>query len=468
MTGTSGVGQVSEQTQSLLRATLRDLGEDSTLPGKILNDPEIHALERERIFGRTWVYLAHESEVAAPGDYVVRYVFDDAFIIVRDEAGQVRAHFNSCRHRGTEVCRAEIGNASHFRCPYHGWTYKNTGDLIGVPAGADAYGDTLDKSRWGLRQMPQFSSYKGLLFGTLDPDAPPLEEYLAGMGFYLDLFADRTAGGLEVLGGPQRWIMDANWKLGADNHIGDGYHSLMAHRSMIELGLSPKDARYAMYGEQVHAGNGHGLGLVSGPPNVGMPPFLGLPDDIVQALQARLSADQLAVLRPTVFMHGTVFPNFSFLHVSLSKDHKSPPAPMLTFRVWQPIDANRMEMWSWCLVDRDGSAEYRQAAYETYVHTFGTSGVFEQDDAEIWSSATRALSGQFGRGHHLNYQMGRGKVEPDPDWRGPGEAYPLDYVEFNQLSFYKRWAHYMTSDESADSNDRVDRQRLAATAAKAG
>lgn len=436
-------GQIDEATARLLEDVGRSLQQDWTLPAKVFNDAAVHELEKERVFGAAWVFLGHETEIERPGDYVVRYIGDDQFIVVRDEGGEVRAHFNSCRHRGMQVCRAERGNASHFRCPYHGWTYRNTGDLVGVPAGKEAYGDRLDKSRWGLLPIPRIGTYKGLIFGSLDPGAASLDDFLGDMRFYLDLVIDRSDAGLEVVGAPQRWIVDANWKLGADNFIGDDYHTLMAHRSMVELGLAPNDPQFAMYGAHVYAGNGHGLGLVAAPPHLPLPPFLGLPDEIVESLQRRLNPTQVEVLRRTVFLHGTVFPNLSVLNVWISKDHLSMPAPMLTLRLWHPLGPDRMELWSWFLVERDGPEWYRQECYETYVRTFGTSGVFEQDDAENWRSVTRVLRGSLARGQRLNYQMGLGVLEADPDWPGPGEAYPLNYAEFNQRAFHARWLEYM-------------------------
>jgi phthalate 3,4-dioxygenase alpha subunit len=89
------------------------------IPAHVYADPEIFAAERDRLFARSWVFLAHESEIPDPGDYVVRRVLADSFIVARDEAGVVRVMFNMCLHRGMQVCRAEMGNASHFRCPYH-------------------------------------------------------------------------------------------------------------------------------------------------------------------------------------------------------------------------------------------------------------------------------------------------------------------------------------------------------------
>ena len=87
------------------------------IPAHIYNDKELFALEKERLFSRAWIFVAHESEIPQDGDYVVRRVLEDSFIIARDSGGQIRAMFNMCLHRGMQVCRAELGNASNFRCP---------------------------------------------------------------------------------------------------------------------------------------------------------------------------------------------------------------------------------------------------------------------------------------------------------------------------------------------------------------
>src|SRR5712691_9520414 len=202
-------GSHNGRIQALLDEGSRPLEADWTFPATVFNDPEIPHLEQERIFGRSCVYLGHDSEIAKPGDYAGRYIADNPFILVRDEDGEIRALFNSCRHRGMQVCRAEKGNASHFRCPYHGWTYRNTGQLVGVPAGGEAYGDALDKSKWGLRPLPRLEVFQGMIFGCLDESAPSLDDYLGDMKWYLELMTSRTDGGLEVIGAPQRWIVDA-------------------------------------------------------------------------------------------------------------------------------------------------------------------------------------------------------------------------------------------------------------------
>lgn len=445
---------VTEEHQSQLSAKLRqnlekglhDVQAKWTVPAAFLNDPEVHDAERERVFGRSWVYLAHESEIAKPGDYVVRYIAEDQFIVTRDEDGNVHAHLNSCRHRGMQVCRAEMGNASHFRCPYHGWTYNNGGKLVGVPAGKEAYDNKLEKDDWNLRSMPQLDTYKGMIFGCLDPNAESLSDYLGDFKFYLDIVMDRSEAGMEVVGAPQRWIVDANWKLGSDNFVGDAYHTMMTHRSMVELGMAPPDPMFALYGEHVHTEHGHGLGIIGPPPGIPLPEFMGMPDNIIDEMKARLKPEQVEIFRPNAFIHGTVFPNLSIGNFLISKDHVSAPTAFLTLRLWHPLGPDKMEVYSFFLVEKDAPDWFKEESYKAYLHSFGISGGFEQDDAENWRSITRVLGGQFARKGDLNYQMGRGALTPDPDWPGPGVAYPMDYAEANQRNFLEYWMELMLED----------------------
>ncbi len=219
----SVVGDKSD-IQQLIAAGQEGLARGGRMPAGLVANAELHALEAERVFGRCWQFLAHETEVPqAGGDYVVRYLGGGSIIVVRGEDGEVRAMANSCRHRGTLLCRTEMGNTSHFRCPYHGWTYRNTGALAGVPAQEEVYGVEMDKNEWSLTQVPRLENYGGLIFGCLDENAPPLADYLGDMTWYLDLISKKkTQGGLEVRGEPQRWIIDSNWKLGADNFCRGG------------------------------------------------------------------------------------------------------------------------------------------------------------------------------------------------------------------------------------------------------
>lgn len=417
---------------------------EGILPSKVFNDPEVFEVERKRVFGKAWVYLAHDTELPSNNDYVLRNIADNALIVTRGGDGQIRAFLNACAHRGAQLCRSDKGNTKMFRCPYHGWTYTNTGRLAGVPQRKEAYGDALNLSDWHLIPLPKVEVFQGLIFGCLDPDAVSLDEYLGDMKWYLELLTKRSEGGLRVVGEPQRWVISADWKLPADNFIGDSYHTQTAHQSIVELGMLPDDPFYAMAGDLIEAGNGHGLGMTGAPPGIELPPYFGLPEEVVSSAKRRLSDEQLAVMEKTNFLHATVFPNLSFLNIMTAKDHLSVPTPMITFRLWQPIEFGKVEIWSWCLVDADATAQFKEESYKAYLRTFGISGAFEQDDAEVWSSSFHATRGELANKMNFNYQMGNTTLVPRDDWPGPGRAYPLGYNEFPQRGFHERWLQYMS------------------------
>ncbi|MCW8173579.1 hypothetical protein D8S78_23220 [Natrialba swarupiae] len=112
--------------------THREALQDGQLPMTVYND-EIFETELHRIFGQCWMFIGHETEVPEPGDYAKRYIGKDPFIFIRGEDGQIRVLFDSCTHHGSQLCKAEQGNSSHFRCPYHGWTFKTPATSPGSP-----------------------------------------------------------------------------------------------------------------------------------------------------------------------------------------------------------------------------------------------------------------------------------------------------------------------------------------------
>jgi phenylpropionate dioxygenase-like ring-hydroxylating dioxygenase large terminal subunit len=432
--------------ESILREMETSLP-NGEVPTAIFNDADIFTTERRKVFARSWVYLAHESEIPDPGDYVLRYIVDDPYIVVRSADGEIRALHNHCRHRGMQVCRSELGNASNFRCPYHGWTYRNDGALTGVPVQKQAYGDDFDKERLGLVRIAQLDSYNGLIFGCQDPDQMPLDEWLDDIRWYLDLFTLRSPGGLEVIGPPQRWVVDVDWKIAGENFIGDSYHTLMTHRSMVELGQAPRDAKYAMYGEQVHIpGRGHGAMLVGAPPGVDLPPFWGYPQEAIERARTSLpTAEQFDVAYQTRIMLGSVFPNLSIHNPIRRPDHRYEGSiPMMTIRTWNPLGPGRIEIFSFFAVERDMSEEFKQLSSWSYLRSFGISGTFEQDDTEIWTHIARNAGTFTGHQQHANYQMGTG-VEVDEAWPGPGVAIAMNFTDANLLAFYRRWLEMMTS-----------------------
>src|SRR5690606_17456542 len=110
-------------------------------------------LEMERIFGKTWLLLGHESEIPEAGDFVVRNMGEDSVIVARGDDGKIHVSLNVCPHRGMRVCLADEGNAKIHTCIYHGWAFKPNGDFVGAPVAREKmHGDILPKEELGLKK----------------------------------------------------------------------------------------------------------------------------------------------------------------------------------------------------------------------------------------------------------------------------------------------------------------------------
>jgi phenylpropionate dioxygenase-like ring-hydroxylating dioxygenase large terminal subunit len=431
---------------------------DGRIPPAIYCDEDIFKAERERVFGRAWMYLAHESEIPEPGDYVLRRIVDDSFIVVRDEHGEVRVLANMCLHRGMQVCRAEVGNASHFRCPFHAWTYKNTGELVGLPFHQDAYGGDAELSRAGMALLspPRVAIRHGMIFASLDEDAPDFETYLGGFEFYLDFYVNQSAAGMEVRG-PQRWFIDANWKIGAENFAGDTYHTPHTHASIVEIGLfrEPKASKRkegALYAAGRGGGTTYKLPTSDFAANL---QHVGYPDEMIERMRERWSPAQQAMVADNGFMvsASTVLPNLSLVHNWPQVNADGLVVPFTSIRLWQPVSATRTEVYSWFAVDRLAPEWFKAASYKGYLMCFGSSGMFEQDDVENWTSITSVVKGQLAQRILLNSRMGLradGGTLRDPiaDWVGPGRAF-TGFGEYNQRELLRQWGELLL-DESAN------------------
>jgi phenylpropionate dioxygenase-like ring-hydroxylating dioxygenase large terminal subunit len=199
----------------------------------IYTDAAIFEREMTHIFGAVWVYLAHESQIPRNDDFITARLGMRPLIVTRDTQGRIRALYNRCTHRGARVCRTERGNARTFQCPYHGWTYFNTGTLRGVPW-PDGYACDFKDSKFNLAQVPRVESYRGFVFGTLNAEAPSLGDYLGGIRRPIDEWIDRHPGGKVELREANRLKFKGNWKLAYDN-AADGYHVVFSHRSLLEM-----------------------------------------------------------------------------------------------------------------------------------------------------------------------------------------------------------------------------------------
>lgn len=434
-------GLVAEQ---LVQRVAKSL-EGGLLPAEVFGDSDLHELELERIFGRCWLFVGHESEVPSPGDFCLRSVGGNPYIMVRGNDGVIRIFFNGCRHRGSTLCRADLGNATRFECPYHGWTYDNEGRLMAVPARNTAYKE-LDFAEWGLLS-PRVGSYREMIFACMDMSTPDLDTYLGKFKWYLDLQFALTQGGMEVIGEPHRWMASTNWKSGAENFTGDSSHTAATHRSLLKLGLAGEAAAGRVGSSSgIHVNNldGHAISIRMLAAD-GDDSYYSYPEDLRRAIRkGPLASEQLDLVRRGVVQDGTVFPNLSFIHIGGVLDRSREPAGYLSLRTWQPVGPGRTEIWSWVLVPREATPEYREMAYRSSMATFSPSGNFEQDDIDVWSGIAATASTSFVRKRSVefNYQMGMSgmsDVVPLEDWPGPGTAWPSNAGESGLRAFHRQW-----------------------------
>jgi benzoate/toluate 1,2-dioxygenase subunit alpha len=238
-----------------------DLVQDDRVHRLVYTDPHIFDVEMTSVFASTWVYVGHESEIAGAGDYKTTTIGRQPIIMARDDAGEVHVLFNRCMHRGAVVCLDEHGTTQSFRCLYHGWTYDNSGALVGVPY-RTGYGGEFDASRLGLVRVPRVGSYRGFVFACLNPEGEPFETYLGRARAYLDSVVDWSPEGeLVVTPAAMKYSYRGNWKLMLENWA-DNYHPAFTHEAQFErtrIRTGVRQARGDEGADNVDLGHGHAM-----------------------------------------------------------------------------------------------------------------------------------------------------------------------------------------------------------------
>jgi phenylpropionate dioxygenase-like ring-hydroxylating dioxygenase large terminal subunit len=246
------------------RKSIEALISDRGIHRDVYVDPELFELEMSAIFGRTWIYVGHESEVAQPGSFKTSWIGRQPIVLTRDLDGVIHVLFNRCSHRAATVCQERCGTANHLRCAYHGWTFRMDGTLIGATF-ADGYAEQdFDPADYPLGRPARVDAYRGFVFASLAPDGPSLVEHLGNAAPFIDLFCDLSPTGRVEIGAPGRhhYGYDGNWKLQSENGV-DGYHPNFVHQAFLEGASRSGRAMQLFHGSSpataADLGNGHAL-----------------------------------------------------------------------------------------------------------------------------------------------------------------------------------------------------------------
>ena len=201
--------------QSNFSALIDDRPEENLfrIHRRIYTDQDVFDAEMERIFEQSWTYVCHESQIPKPGDYYSVKLGREPVLINRRDDGSVGGLLNACAHRGALLNPTQRGNARILVCRYHGWSFAaDDGRCVKIK---DPFGE--DPACYALRKVPRVESYKGFVFATLNEAAPTLEEHLGAASTIVDMLAEQSDQGMEVLPGVSSYIVDGNWKLQAEN-----------------------------------------------------------------------------------------------------------------------------------------------------------------------------------------------------------------------------------------------------------
>jgi benzoate/toluate 1,2-dioxygenase subunit alpha len=433
--------------QSLLDDVVHHEDGQRAVDRRIFVDPDLFELEQRQIWEKVWVYVAHESQLPKPKDYITGWIGRAPIVVNRDKGGQLNAFVNICSHRGATLCRTSKGNSSNFVCPFHGWAYDAKGNLLAAMNEDGAgYPESFDKSKRGLTKV-RLENYRGFLFATLNRDAEPLQEYLAESKTFIDIVVEQAPAGIEVLKGRSIYTYEGNWKLQAENGV-DGYHVDSVHANYVQMIKNRARINAEGKGLKVMAvgdftrnrggyydlGNGHTL-IWTDVTNPQDRPIYARREELAQRM-GKEKADW-AVARSRNLL---LYPNM-FLMDQMGTQ----------IRMFRPLSVDRTEVTIYCFAPVGEAPAERAKRIRQYEDFFNASGMATPDDLTEFNETQKGC-----RSHSIVRwsDMSRGAVHevPGPDdvaaalGIAPTSSGARVSDEGIFLAQHERWAELMRTD----------------------
>lgn len=366
---------------------------------QIFTDEEIFELEMEHIFEGNWVYLAHESQLPEIGDYFTTYIGRQPVVITRDKEGELHCLINACAHRGAMLCRKKTDNRTTFTCPFHGWTFRNSGELLKVKDSRNAgYPENFNKDgSHDLTKVVKFENYRGFLFGSLNPDSVPLKEHLGDTTTIIDSIVDQSPDGLEVLKGASTYTFDGNWKLQTENGA-DGYHVTAVHWNYAATTARRESGESANETKAMSAG---GWGKVKGGyysypyghlllwqewTNPEDRPLWDRRDELAEKY-----GETMANFMVNVSRNLCLYPNVYLMDQFSSQ-----------IRHIRPISVDKTEVTIFCIAPVGEPADARAARIRQYEDFFNATGMATPDDLEEFRASQKSYMASAARWNDMS------------------------------------------------------------------
>lgn len=391
---------------------------------KAFTDQEILKGEYDEVFNKCWLYVGHESEVAKKGDFVRRIVAKRNLVFNRDMDGNLNAFFNTCPHRGAEVCREAKGNSKHFTCMYHGWIFAANGQLKNLPGEERYSADFKAQKRGNLAPVPRFENYRGMCFVNFDLNACSLVEYLGNAKEYLDLVLDQSSEGMTIISGQQDYAIRANWKLLVENS-NDGYHAAMTHATYLDYlaNTHAKGNEVALRGVGRELGGGHAVVEYTAP--WGRPIANSIPvwgeegKQEMDRIHARLVAEHGKEKADRICFKNRnllIFPNLVINDIMA-----------VTFRTFYPTAPNYMNVSGWAIAPLNETEWARKYRINNFLEFLGPGGFATPDDVEALESCQAGYANSLEAGN---------------EWNDISKGMGMDAMyddEIQMRSFWKEW-----------------------------
>ncbi len=411
-------------------------------------DPGVFELELERLWGKAWIYVGHESQVPHAGDFFATEIARQPIVMVRPDDRHIRVLFNRCAHKGAEVVTERSGNLKYFYCNYHGWTYRTDGTLANVPM-RKGYENTcfkMDDPQFSLKPLPRVDAYRGFVFASLAADGPDLKAFLGPSIEGFDDMCDRAPDGeVEVMGTCARTIQHSNWKFFVENQL-DVIHAGIVHLSSYQAAKQiaanhfkpgePQPLPLVMLQAQVAPDpESFWEKLLSANFRYGHSNFLGYQsprgtDPVTLEYEALLKKKQGAARAERFlarnFHHTVIYPCLSV------------QGSFQQLRVVKPLAVDRtlMEIWHFRLKGAPPAFTTRNLTYANVVNSPAT--IISCDDYETWWRCHEGLKTQAHDWVSIHRNFGGDEEDGDTVRSKVGSS------EVFQRSQFKAWREYMT------------------------